>query len=101
MTQSQLESTMAHATGESVCLVRHRGFGVASLEARSFAADDLMLVLDCPFCRHRVTYPGLTRNGSPAMAECLGCDVYFDFAMDEDIPARHAKSGLCDLGDGA
>jgi hypothetical protein len=73
MTQRQLVRAVAGATGESVRTIRSLGFGVlASRPAR--AAEDLDLVLDCPFCGRRVPYPG----DGDALAECLRCDVYFD-----------------------
>ena len=80
MTQTQLEHAVARSTGESVRTVRHLGFSIqrpAPPPARS--AEDVRLVLDCPFCRRPVAYPGLARDDSAALAECDACDVYFDF----------------------
>ena len=52
---------------------------------RDLEPEDLRLVVDCPFCGRPVPYPGLVRDGSPALAECADprCDVYFDFAIAE------------------
>jgi hypothetical protein len=79
MTQPLLERAVADALGEPLATVRRLGFGLTTLD-RLEESDDLRLVLDCPFCDHAVPYPGQTRDGSLALAECLRCDVYFDFA---------------------
>jgi hypothetical protein len=80
MTQRQLVQAVAGATGESRRTIRTRGFGVLHARSRP-ATDDLQLVLDCPFCGHRVAFPG-TLDG--AMAECLICDLYFE-ALPGDV----------------
>ena len=99
MTQTQLVSCVASATGESLRTVRARGFGLLAENADDLDPEDLRLVLDCPFCRTAVPYPGAARDGSLPMAECLDCDVYFPFAIEEvyaaggpktDGPVRHA-----------
>ena len=41
------------------------------------------LVTDCPFCGRPAAYPGRSRNGALALAECDHCDVYFDFDANE------------------
>jgi len=51
------------------------------------ATEDIALVVHCPFCRCAVAYPGRSRDGSAAMAECDSCDVYFDFADGDVFPA--------------
>ena len=81
MTQSQLDRSVADRTGESPRTIRRLGFGLQALAPRPPAPEDLRLVVDCPFCGRAVPYPGRSRDGSPALAECLGptCDVYFDF----------------------
>jgi hypothetical protein len=74
-----VERAVADALGEPIATVRRLGFGLMTL-ARPAEPDDLRLVLDCPFCGHAVPYLGRSRDGSLALAECLRCDVYFDFA---------------------
>jgi hypothetical protein len=78
VTRPLLERAVADALGEPLATVRRLGFGLTTL-VRPHEPDDLRLVLDCPFCGHAVPYPGRSRDGSLAMAECLRCDVYFDF----------------------
>jgi hypothetical protein len=83
MTQTQLRYSVALVTGESLRTVRDRGFSLVTENPNDLDPEDLHLVLDCPFCRRAVPYPGLASDGSLPMAECLGCDVYFTFALDE------------------
>ena len=80
MTQAQFDRSVADRTGESLRTVHRLGFqpdATGPLEP-----EDVRLVVDCPFCGRAVPYPGRTRDGSPALAECInpGCDVYFEFA---------------------
>jgi hypothetical protein len=73
----QLDRAVARATGESLRTVRERGFGV--FEIRPAAGPErLTLVADCPHCRRPVPYPGRAADGSPALAECTDCDLYFE-----------------------
>jgi hypothetical protein len=83
MTRSQLVACVASITGESLRTVRSRGFGLVAENADDLEPEDVRLVLDCPFCHAPVPYPGVARDGSLPMAECLGCDVYFPFAIEE------------------
>jgi hypothetical protein len=79
MTQAQFDRSIAESTGESLRTVHRLGFQPGP--ARTLEPEDLRLVVDCPFCGRAVPYPGRSRDGSPALAECLNpaCDVYFDF----------------------
>jgi len=79
VTQPLLERAVADALGEPIASIRRLGFGLTTLNPLD-ESDDLQLVLDCPFCGRAVPYPGRARDGSLALAECLRCDVYFDFA---------------------
>jgi hypothetical protein len=79
VTQPLLERAVADALGEPIATVRRLGFCPTTLDHFD-ESDDLRLVLDCPFCGRVAPYPGRSRDGSLAMAECLHCDVYFDFA---------------------
>lgn len=36
--------------------------------------------LTCPLCDDPITHPGYGSDGSPAMAECLICDILFDLS---------------------
>ena len=74
MTQAQLDCATADVTGESLEIVHGLGFSLpAALEP-----EDLCLVLDCPFCRRPVPFPGRVKGGALAQAECLDCDIYFE-----------------------
>jgi hypothetical protein len=83
MTQAQLDRSIAGLTGESPRTIHRLGFGLQQAVPRDLEPEDLRLVVDCPFCGRAVPYPGTTRDGSPALAECIDprCDVYFDFAI--------------------
>jgi hypothetical protein len=88
MTQAQLDSAVADATGESIPTIRHLGFSVLAGDGGDLEPEDLRLVVDCPFCRRPVAYPGRTRDGSLPLGECEPCDVYFDFGLEEVYAAR-------------
>ena len=89
---TQLERTVARQTGESPRTIRGLGFTLRTGPPRDLEPEDLRLLLDCPFCGRAVPYPGRTRDGSPALAECPGprCDVYFEFDPAEVYAARVA-----------
>jgi hypothetical protein len=90
MTQAQLEAAVADATGESLRTVHRLGFGLLAGPGDGRGPEDLALVLDCPFCRRPVPYPGRCRDGSTPLGECVDCDVYFGFADDEVYAATPA-----------
>lgn len=94
MTRIEIESAVVAATGESLATVRRLGFGLVARDPGE--PEDLRLVVDCPFCRRVVEYPGLAANGSPALAECLVCDVYFDFPAEEVYAA--GSGGVATVG---
>jgi hypothetical protein len=96
MTQAQLDCAVAEALGESVRTVHHIGFTLLSDPQADPEPDDLRLVINCPFCRAPVPYPGRVADGSLAMGECDGCDVYFPFEADEVYAAgpRDASSSI-------
>jgi len=75
MTQRQLDRAVAAATGESLATVHRFGF----VAPCPLDPEDLTLAIDCPFCGASAAYPGLAGDGAVALAECDGCDVYFDF----------------------
>jgi hypothetical protein len=77
MTQQQLHTAVARATGEPIGLIRNLGFGLVAEGADDLEPEDLALVVACPHCRRRVPFPGMAGDGALTMAECLDCDVYF------------------------
>jgi hypothetical protein len=82
MTRTQLERAVAGATGEPLRTVRRRGFGLLAEAPSDPRADELVLAVDCPFCRHPVVLqagPG----DEPGLGGCDHCDVEFDFDASE------------------
>ena len=79
MTQHQLDRAVAAATGESLATIHRLGFNAPT----ALEPEDLLLAVDCPFCRRAVSYPGSIGDGSAALAECDRCDIYFDFVPGE------------------
>jgi hypothetical protein len=93
MTRTRPISRVASATGESPRTVRARGFGLVAEGPHDLDPENLRLVLDCPFCRAPVPYPGRAGDGALPMDECLGCDVYFPFGADEVYAAGPIDGG--------
>src|SRR5690349_1674240 len=87
MTQAQPNRAIAACTGERLALIRHHGFSLLPEPRHEPTADDLRLVVHCPFCGDQVPYPGRSRDGSNTLAECTGCDVYFEFHDRDVFPA--------------
>ncbi len=83
MTQAQLDSQIARITGESLAEIHCLGFSLESDHHDDLEPATLQLVLDCPFCRCPVPFPGLASDGSETMADCDRCDVYFAFDPEE------------------
>ena len=83
MTQFQLEAQIARITGEPLNRVRRQGFSLMAEDHDPADDEEVRLVLDCPFCRQPVLYPGPATDSSEAMAECDRCDVYFGFDICE------------------
>ena len=83
MTQLQLNRQLARITGEPLGTLRALGFGILRPDDEENEPEDIVLVLDCPFCRHPVPYPGHGGDGSELLAECDRCDVYFGFDICE------------------
>jgi len=102
MTQAQLNCSVASITGESLCTVRALGFGLVIEDPDDLDPEDLRLVVDCPFCRKPVPYPGDVCNDSLPLAECPDCDVEFPFEVDEVYvaggPVRTVTPGLAETG---
>jgi hypothetical protein len=90
VTRPLLERAVADALGKPLATVRRLGFGLTTLDHLD-ESDDLRLALDCPFCGRAVPYAGRSRDGSLAMAECLRCDVNFDFAEVEVYAASQSS----------
>jgi hypothetical protein len=83
MTQRQLVSSVAFATGESLRTVRARGFGLVTKDSDDVDPEDLRLVLDCPFCRKPVPYSGEVSSDVTPLAGCPDCDIEFPFELGE------------------
>src|SRR5207248_7534206 len=78
MTQTQLNHALAVQTGEPLSVIRRLGFSLLNGPCNEPAADDIRLVVHCPFCGDQVPYPGRSGDGSNTLAECHRCDVYFE-----------------------
>ena len=87
MTRTQINHRVASRTGESLTVIRRLGFQLQVPPREEPAPEDICLVVHCPFCRGAVPYPGRSGDGSPALAECVGCDVYFPFDDRDVFPA--------------
>ena len=92
MTSAQLNTRIAARTGESLAVIRRLGFQLKSELQEEPAAEEIRLVVHCPFCRGQVPYPGRSRDGSTALAECVACDVYFEFADRDVFPASAGRA---------
>jgi hypothetical protein len=80
MNRNQLSHLVAACTGESRAVIRRLGFQLEREPRDEPEAEEIRLVVHCPFCRGAVPYPGRSRDGSATHAECADCDVYFEFA---------------------
>ncbi len=69
VTRTQVNHLVAARTGESLDVIRRLGFQVKSEPGDEPVAEDICLVVHCPFCRGAVPYPGRARDGSAALAE--------------------------------
>jgi hypothetical protein len=87
MTRTQLQKSIAVRTGEPLSVIRRLGFSLLKETRDEPAVEDIRLVLHCPFCTQQVPYPGRAGDGSSALAECDGCDVYFEFDDRDVFPA--------------
>jgi hypothetical protein len=87
MTRNQVSHLIAARTGESLAVIRRLGFQIKSEPREEPVAEELCLVVHCPFCRQAVPYPGRSRDGSAALAECADCDVYFECEDRDVFPA--------------
>jgi hypothetical protein len=93
MTSTQLNHRIATRTGESLAVIRRLGFQLKSEPAAEPSVEDISLVVPCPFCRGHVPYPGRAGDGSNALAECVECDVYFEFGDRDVFPASARTAG--------
>jgi hypothetical protein len=91
MTSAQLNTRIAARTGESLAVIRRLGFQLEPAPQEEPAAEEIRLVVHCPFCRGQVPHLGRSRDGSAAMAECAGCDVYFPFEDRDVFPASSRR----------
>ena len=93
MTRTQLNRSIAARTGEPLSEIRRLGFRLLVEPREEPVAGEIRLVVHCPFCRQQVPYPGRTGDGSNALAECHGCDVYFEFEDRHVFPATSRSTG--------
>ncbi len=93
MTRTQLNRSIAARTGESLSEIRRLGFRLLVEPLEEPVTEEIRLVVHCPFCTGQVPYPGRTRDGSTALAECDSCDVYFEFADRDVFPASSRSAG--------
>jgi hypothetical protein len=93
MTCTQLNRSIAARTGEPLSEIRRLGFRLMVVPKEEPVAGEIRLVVHCPFCRQPVPYPGRSRDGSNALAECDGCDVYFGFEDRHVFPATSRSTG--------
>lgn len=77
MNNTRLSHQLAARTGEALSLIRRIGFQLKVMPADEPHGREVVLGVRCPFCRGTVAYPGRPRDGSTALAECDGCDIYF------------------------
>ncbi|WP_406699450.1 hypothetical protein V5E97_11335 [Singulisphaera sp. Ch08] len=91
MTQRQLESAVAEATGETLDPVQDLGFSLVATDRDDLEPEDLVLAVICPSCRRAVSYPGPTRDGSVPLAECVPCDLYFAITFTEIISTTRGR----------
>ena len=92
MTRTQVNHLIAARTGESLAVIRRLGFQLQVEPREEPVAEEIRLVVHCPFCRGQVPYPGRSRDGSTALAECDDCDVYFPFE-DRDVFPASSRDG--------
>ncbi len=78
MTQLQLERAVAGATGESLRTIHGRGFSILPEPSRHREPEDLVLAVICPFCGRAIALTKGSRS-APLLAECVRCDVEFDY----------------------
>jgi hypothetical protein len=93
MTRTQLNRSIAARTGEPLSVIRRLGFRLLVEPDDEPVAEEIRLVVPCPFCGEQVPYPGRTRDGSNALAECHGCDIYFD-VRDRDVYPASSRAAV-------
>ena len=93
MTRTQLHRSIAARTGESLSVIRRLGFRLLVEPLEEPVTEEIRLVVHCPFCSGQVPYPGRSGDGSTALAECHGCDVYFEFEDRDVFPASSRTVG--------
>lgn len=81
MTARQFQREVANATGESLRMIRLRGFSPLQLDVPVAKLAD-RLCLSCPGCGRDVS---LTSDASalPEWAECPDCDIAYPYDDDE------------------
>ena len=82
MTQHQLDSAVARATGESPRTIHALGFGPLRRRPDDLEPEDLVLAVDCPFCGRPATL-ATERGAWPDMGACDRCDAFFEYRPHE------------------
>ena len=72
MTRNQVSHLIAARTGEPLSVIRRLGFQIKSEPREGPAAEELRLVVRCPFCREPAPYPGRSRDLSPRWPSVKG-----------------------------
>ena len=78
MTQHQLDSAVARATGESPRTIHALGFGPLRPHPHDLEPEDLVLAVDCPFCGRSSAF-ATERGVLPTLGECDRCDAFFEY----------------------
>ncbi len=89
MTQAQLDRAVARSTGEDLCTISQRGFGLVDDIAEQDDADGPYLFLDCCFCGAAVPLASSPAE-LPEAACCDRCDTVFDYRTGEVYAADPA-----------
>lgn len=84
MTQQQLDCAVATATGESLRLVRHHGFSLLDRIGPDHSVDEILLVIDCPFCGGAIPIASVPAQTAQPTAECDHCELAFAY-QPEDV----------------
>ena len=91
MTRTQVNHLIAARTGESLAVIRRLGFQLKSVPREEPPPRTSGWSSTAPSAAGQVPYPGRSRDGSAAMAECADCDVYFPFEDRDVFPASSSR----------
>jgi len=83
MTRSQLYATVARATGDSISVLKHLGFGILDPLPLDDQPQVAVRALDCPGCGNTIVLSWNVVDPLPASADCRCCSSVFDYRDDE------------------